>query len=95
MKFIDLFAGIGGFRIALEEHGMECVMSSENNKACVATIDNFDDEPLGNIREIIKKDIPDHDILVGGFLANHSLWQDIEKGLMMIVEIFFWKLQNL
>ena len=64
-------------------------MCRSENKACVATyIDNFDDEPLGNIREIIKKDIPDHDILVGGFLANHSLWQDIEKGLMMIVKYF-------
>lgn len=87
MKFIDLFAGIGGFRIALEEHGMKCVMSSENNKACVTTyIDNFDDEPLGNIREITKEDIPDHDILVGGFpcqpfsMAGHRKGFDDDRG---------------
>ena len=67
-KFIDLFAGIGGFRIAAEEFGWECVFSSEIDKAAArAYYENFKDYPLGDITKIDEKDIPSHDILCAGF----------------------------
>ncbi|MFK3957913.1 DNA (cytosine-5-)-methyltransferase [Pseudalkalibacillus hwajinpoensis] len=66
-KFIDLFAGIGGIRLAFEEYG-ECVFSSEwDNKAKETYKLNFGEEPEGDITQIDEKDIPDHDILLAGF----------------------------
>jgi len=67
-KFIDLFAGIGGMRIAFERAGGKCVFSSEWNKFAQQTYEkNFDETPAGDITKIAASDIPDHDILVGGF----------------------------
>jgi len=67
-KFIDLFCGIGGMRLAFESAGAECVFSSDWDKYAQQTYAaNFGDTPAGNIREIKACDIPDHDILVGGF----------------------------
>lgn len=66
--FIDLFAGIGGFRIAFQNLGGQCVFSSEIDKyACQSYAHNFGDIPFGDITKISEKDIPDHDILTGGF----------------------------
>lgn len=68
MKFIDLFAGIGGLRTAFERLGAECVFSSEwNTFAQVTYAANFGDVPHGDIRSINAEDIPAHDILCGGF----------------------------
>lgn len=67
--FIDLFAGIGGMRLAYESAGGKCVYSSEWNKYSQQTYRaNFWDEPDGDITKVdAEKDIPDHDILVAGF----------------------------
>ena len=66
--FIDLFAGIGGMRIAFDKAGGRCVFSSEWNKFSQQTYKtNFGDIPDGDITKIKAKDIPNHDILVGGF----------------------------
>jgi DNA (cytosine-5)-methyltransferase 1 len=66
--FIDLFAGIGGFRIALQKAGGKCVFSSEwDNNARKTYEANFGEYPFGNIREIKATMIPDHDLLVAGF----------------------------
>lgn len=66
--FIDLFAGIGGFRIALESYGGECVFSSEWDKYAAMTYKaNFGEEPAGDITKIEAKSIPPHDVLCGGF----------------------------
>jgi DNA (cytosine-5)-methyltransferase 1 len=66
--FIDLFAGIGGLRQAFESSGGKCMFSSEWNKFSQQTYEaNFGDVPHGDITEIDEKEIPDHDILVGGF----------------------------
>ena len=62
-KFIDLFAGIGGFRVALEKQGLACVFSSEIDKeASLVYRENFGEEPHGDITTISEKDIPAHDI---------------------------------
>ena len=66
--FIDLFAGIGGTRIAFEKAGGRCVFSSENEEHSQETyVANFGERPEGDITKISEKDIPNHDILVGGF----------------------------
>tara|TARA_B100001939_G_scaffold253115_1_gene220045 strand:- start:9728 stop:10729 length:1002 start_codon:yes stop_codon:yes gene_type:complete len=67
-RFIDLFAGIGGFRLALEAAGASCVFSSEIDAFSRKTYSaNFHDEPAGDIKQVPVHEIPDHDILVGGF----------------------------
>lgn len=67
-KFIDLFAGIGGFRIAMQELGGKCVFSSEWDPYAKKTYEsNFGEVPFGDIRKISEFEIPDHDILCAGF----------------------------
>jgi DNA (cytosine-5)-methyltransferase 1 len=66
--FVDLFAGIGGFRLALERVGGRCVFSSEWDKLAQTTYQaNYGDVPAGDITQIPAADIPDHDILTAGF----------------------------
>lgn len=66
--FIDLFAGIGGFRLALEDLGGHCVYSSEWDKHSQATYyKNFGEMPFGDITKIAASDIPNHDVLCAGF----------------------------
>ena len=67
-KFIDLFAGIGGIRLAYQNNGGKCVFSSEWDKFSQLTYEaNFGEVPFGDITQISEKEIPDHDILLGGF----------------------------
>lgn len=66
--FIDLFAGIGGMRLAFESAGGRCVYSNEWNKYSQQTYyANFGVQPDGDITRIAAEIIPDHDILVAGF----------------------------
>lgn len=66
--FIDLFAGIGGLRLAFKSTGARCVYSNEWNKFSQITYKaNFNETPDGDITKVKVSDIPDHDILVGGF----------------------------
>jgi len=66
--FIDLFAGIGGFRIAMQNLGGNCVFSSEIDKYAKKTYDaNFGEVPFGDITEINENDVPEHDVLCAGF----------------------------
>ncbi len=66
--FIDLFAGIGGFRIALESLGAKCVFSSEIDSDAAEVYNmNFGETPFGDISQVEETDIPDHDILCAGF----------------------------
>lgn len=68
MTFIDLFAGLGGFRIALESLGARCVYSNEWDEPVQKVYaDNFGDTPEGDITKVDEKTIPDHDILCAGF----------------------------
>lgn len=68
-RFVDLFAGIGGFRVAFESLGGECVFSSEWNSYAARTYSaNFGDVPHGDITlPSTKEAIPAHDLLCAGF----------------------------
>lgn len=68
IKFIDLFAGIGGIRIPFDELNCKCVFSSEwDLKACQTYFANFGVMPSGDITKIAAEEIPQHDILLAGF----------------------------
>ena len=67
-KFIDLFAGIGGFHLALSSYGAECVYSNEWDKYAASVYkENFGITPEGDITKVDASTIPDHDILCAGF----------------------------
>ena len=82
--FIDLFAGIGGFRVALEKQGLTCAFSSEiDEEASRIYYDNFTEKPHGDITAINEKNIPAHDVLCAGFpcqsfsiSGNHTGFKD-------------------
>ena len=66
--FIDLFAGIGGFHLAMHEMGGKCVFASEWDKDAQETYEaNYGIMPYGDIKKIDEKDIPPHDVLCAGF----------------------------
>ena len=74
IKFIDLFCGIGGLRLALENVGrerarfVECVLSSDVDPDAQAMYAaNFGERPSGDIREIRVEEVPQHDLLLAGF----------------------------
>ena len=67
-KFIDLFAGIGGFHQAMTQLGGECVFASEIDKFAASVYkNNYGIDPLSDITEVNEKDIPKHDVLCAGF----------------------------
>jgi len=70
-RFIDLFAGIGGIRRAFEKEGGECVFTSEWDKFAQVTYkSNYPNDDhcfVGDIRQVAKDEIPEHDVLLAGF----------------------------
>ena len=80
-KFIDLFAGIGGFHLALNSFGAECVFASEwDTYASETYYQNFGIQPFGDITTINELDIPRHDILCGGFPCQAFSVSGKQKG---------------
>lgn len=68
LKFIDLFAGIGGIRQGFEDENTECVFSSEWDKFAQKTyFENYGELPEGDITKIDAADIPHHNVLLAGF----------------------------
>ena len=66
IRFIDLFCGLGGFRIALKKQ--ECVFSCDNDKSVSDVYyNNFNENPFSDIQSIHERNIPKHDILCAGF----------------------------
>lgn len=82
MKFIDLFAGLGGFHQALASRGAECVFASELNSALANIYEaNFGFRPAGDIRAVDPSSIPDHDVLCAGFPCQPFSKAGDQKGL--------------
>jgi DNA (cytosine-5)-methyltransferase 1 len=80
-NFIDLFAGIGGFHLALNSMGANCVFASEWDKHAADTYqENFHLKPFGDITQIAEKDIPKYDILCGGFPCQAFSISGKQKG---------------
>lgn len=84
IKFIDLFAGIGGMRLAFQRTGCQCVFSSEWDKFAQKTyLANFGEQPSGDITKIDANDIPDHDLLVGGFPCQPFSMAGVSKRISL------------
>ncbi len=82
--FIDLFAGIGGMRLAYENAGGTCVYSNEWNKYSQQTyFANFGEQPDGDITKVEADSIPDHDILLAGFPCQPFSIAGVSKKLSM------------
>jgi DNA (cytosine-5)-methyltransferase 1 len=83
-RFIDLFCGIGGFRLGFEEHGAECVFSSDWDKFSQITYEaNFGEKPHGDIHSIAVADIPPFDILCAGFPCQPFSIAGVSKKLSL------------
>jgi len=84
LRFIDLFCGIGGFRIAFEKAGGECVFSSDWNEQAQITYEaNFGEKPHGDIHTVAVADIPQHDILCAGFPCQPFSIAGVSKKLSL------------
>ena len=82
MRFIDLFAGLGGFHQALASIGHNCVFASEIDPDLAALYElNFNLKPAGDIRQVSLSDIPSHDILCAGFPCQPFSKAGGQKGL--------------
>src|SRR5580693_4756104 len=83
-RFIDLFCGIGGFRIAFERTGGKCVFSSDWDKYSQITYEaNFGEKPHGDIHQVAVADIPQHDILCAGFPCQPFSIAGVSKKLSL------------
>jgi DNA (cytosine-5)-methyltransferase 1 len=90
--FVDLFAGIGGFRVALEKAGATCVFSSEINRYALRVYKaNFNEDASGDITQIKEKDIPAHDVLCGGFPCQAFSTLGMKKGFADIRGTLFFE----
>lgn len=87
LKFIDLFAGIGGFHLALSDLGAKCVFASEKDKFARQTYaENFDTTEFefnDDIRKISADQVPDHDILCAGFPCQPFSQAGLKRVLKM------------
>lgn len=96
VSFIDLFAGIGGFRLAMEAAGAECLFSSELDKYAQQTyLANFGDIPHGDICNIQAKDIPAHDILCAGFPCQPFSIAGKQLGFIDPRGNMFWEIMRI
>ncbi len=94
--FIDLFAGIGGIRIPFQELGGKCVFTSEWDKFAQKTYRvNFGEEPEGDITKIDAKDIPDFDILLGGFPCQPFSQAGLKKGFSDTRGTLFFEIERI
>lgn len=81
LRMLDLFAGIGGIRIAFEENGVQCIGSSEIDKyACHTYEMNFNEKPWGDITKIEAKELPEFDIVAAGFPCQPFSLGGLRKG---------------
>ena len=97
MKFVDLFAGLGGFHLAAKSIGGQCVFACEIDEKLRTNYEaNFGIKPAGDIKRVNPKEIPHHDLLCAGFpcqpfskAGDQMGWKDAVRGTVFfnIVEI--------
>lgn len=93
---IDLFAGIGGIRLAFQNLGTSCVFSSEWDKYSRKTYAaNFGELPHGDITKISATDVPDHDILLAGFPCQAFSQAGLRKGFGDTRGTLFFDIQRI
>lgn len=83
IRFVELFAGIGGFRLALEGQGMKCVWANDfEAAACKVYRSQWNDGTMheGDINEVDPKQIPDHELLVAGFPCQPFSFAGSQRG---------------
>ena len=96
MKYIDLFAGIGGFRLGFDSVGAACVFSSESNKnAQLVYKKNFGETPEGDITKIETSAIPAHDILCAGFPCQSFSISGKQKGFDDVRGTLFFEIARI
>ena len=94
--FIDLFAGIGGIRLPFQQHGGECVFTSEIDKHAQKTyFANYGEYPSGDITQIQAKDIPDHDLLLAGFPCQAFSQAGLKQGFKDTRGTMFFEIQRI
>jgi len=98
--FIDLFAGIGGFRLAGENSGGTCIFTSEKDKfARISYYQNFGDLPFGDINVLASPshiaEIPHHDVLCGGFPCQAFSISGNQKGFDDERGVLFFKIRDI
>jgi DNA (cytosine-5)-methyltransferase 1 len=95
-RFIDLFAGIGGIRIPFQELGGKCVFTSEWDKFAQKTYRvNYGDMPAGDIHDVKAEDIPDFDILLGGFPCQPFSQAGLKKGFADTRGTLFFEIERI
>ena len=90
-KFVDLFCGIGSFHYSFSKLGWECVLASDNDETLHSVYEkNYGMKPVGDIYDIDTDDIPDYDVLCGGFpcqpfsnAGKHGGFTD-ERGVLFL-----------
>ena len=94
--FIDLFAGIGGMRLAFEKWGGRCVFSSEWDKFAQQTYEaNHDEVPEGDITQIPSSKIPKHDVLLGGFPCQPFSHAGLKEGFADTRGTLFFEVERI
>lgn len=94
--FIDLFAGIGGIRIPFQELGGKCVFTSEWDKFAQKTYHvNFGDMPNGDITKITNDEIPEFDVLLGGFPCQPFSQAGLKKGFSDTRGTLFFEIERI
>lgn len=98
-RYVDLFAGIGGFHAALSALGGECVMASEIDENAVKIYQsNWGVEPKGDITKLANEnlvDVPDHEVLVGGFPCQPFSKSGLQKGMDEARGTLFWNIARI
>ena len=98
-RFVDLFAGIGGFHAALASLGGTCVYASEIDKdAAEIYLRNWGLRPKGDITRLANEevmDVPEHDVLVGGFPCQPFSKSGLQRGMEEVRGTLFWNIAKI